>query len=87
MFIEALLDRFGQPDFHFSYFQITYSIAFLLPACYLALYTYRLTFHPLSKYPGPRLAAATYWYEYYYDVTKQGSFIWQILALHKKYGL
>ncbi|EXJ64851.1 hypothetical protein A1O7_01190 [Cladophialophora yegresii CBS 114405] len=50
------------------------------------LYLYRLTLHPLAKFPGPKLAAASYWYEYYYDVSKEGRFIWKIMKLHEQYG-
>jgi hypothetical protein len=32
----------------------------------IALVIYRLFFHPLSKYPGPRLAAITHWYAAFY---------------------
>jgi hypothetical protein len=47
---------------------------------------YRLTIHPLAKFPGPKLAAASYWYEYYYDVSKEGRYIWKIMELHEAYG-
>lgn len=35
----------------------------------IGVYTYRLFLHPLSKYPGPRLAAASSIYEMYHDVS------------------
>jgi hypothetical protein len=65
-------------------------IVLLLVSLYISwqvlLVSYRLTLHPLAKYPGPKLAAATYWYEYHYDVSKGGRFIWKIMELHKHYG-
>ena len=48
--------------------------------------TYRLFLSPLSKFPGPKLAAATLLYEAYYDVALKGQYTLKIEELHKKYG-
>ena len=47
---------------------------------------YRLYFHPLAKFPGPKLAALTGWYEFYHDIIHKGMFIWKIQELHDQYG-
>jgi hypothetical protein len=60
---------------------------FLLFVLYLAsLAVYRLYLSPLAKFPGPRLAAATYLYEGYYDVVKRGKYTFKIRDLHQEYG-
>ena len=55
----------------------------------LAVFTiglYRLFFHPLSKVPGPKLAALTGLYEFHYECIKQAKFAFQIKRLHEQYG-
>lgn len=48
---------------------------------------YRIYFHPLAKIPGPKIAAATRWYEFYYDVIKRGKYVYKIEEMHAKYGM
>lgn len=44
-------------------------------------------FGPLAKFPGPKLAAATLWYEFYFDVILKGRYTFKIKELHEKYGM
>ncbi|KAL4941900.1 hypothetical protein BDV06DRAFT_222655 [Aspergillus oleicola] len=46
----------------------------------------RLYFHPISHIPGPRLAALTWWYEFYYDFIHPGKYVFKIQELHEGYG-
>ena len=54
--------------------------------CFAALAIYRLFFHPLSRYPGPKLAAITGWYETYFDCMCGGAFSKHVDDLHRRYG-
>ena len=51
-----------------------------------ALAIYRITWHSLAKFPGPKLAAATGWYETYYDCFLLGKFSNHLDEMHKAYG-
>ena len=53
----------------------------------VALVVYRLYFHPLARFPGPKYAAISRWHEFYYEVVKQGQYTFKIQELHKQYGL
>jgi hypothetical protein len=42
--------------------------------------------HPLSGIPGPKLAAATYFPEFYHDVIRFGCYSKEIQKMHNIYG-
>ena len=60
----------------------------LAAAWLAAAIVYRLFFHPLAHVPGPRVAACTRLYVFYFDVIAGGSqFYIQIEKLHRQYGM
>ncbi|KAJ4244772.1 hypothetical protein NW762_014349 [Fusarium torreyae] len=60
---------------------IAATLLYVLAKCF-----YRLYLSPLAKFPGPKLAALTPWYNGYYDLIKGGQYIWAIDEMHRKYG-
>ncbi|KAJ3497096.1 hypothetical protein NLG97_g2172 [Lecanicillium saksenae] len=52
----------------------------------VCLGVYRLWFSPIAHLPGPRLAALTQYYEFYYDIILGGQYTFKIVELHKQYG-
>ncbi|OAQ69781.1 calcineurin-dependent [Pochonia chlamydosporia 170] len=65
-------------------------VSILAIACFAAywfcLVFYRLFLHPLRDVPGPKVAAATSWYEFYQDVVLDGHYIKDYPRLHEQYG-
>ncbi|RYP85423.1 hypothetical protein DL769_000976 [Monosporascus sp. CRB-8-3] len=52
---------------------------------FLALYNIS-PFHPLHRFPGPKLAAASFIYEFWFDAIKGGRYGQEIKRLHDIYG-
>ena len=71
---------------HFQYYLwIGIGIPLLLAA--FSKYIYRLTFHPLARFPGPKLAAATSLYGAFYDLRPTTSYVKEFSRLHDRYGI
>jgi hypothetical protein len=72
--------------------QLRPTVALVATACticltyVIGLAIYRLWLSPIAKFPGPKLAALTKWYEFYYEVVRNGQFTFHIQDLHKIYG-
>ena len=47
---------------------------------------YRMFLHPLAKFPGPKIAGLTRWYECYQEIALRGHFLYDIEKMHEKYG-
>jgi hypothetical protein len=53
----------------------------------VALALYNISpFHPLSRFPGPKLAAMTFLYEFWYEGILWGKYTSEIQRMHEKYG-
>jgi hypothetical protein len=61
-------------------------LVLLFAAGAVSTIVYRLYLHPLANVPGPRLAAATWLYEIYFDLYLGGQFVFEIGRLHEVYG-
>lgn len=58
--------------------------ALILYLC--ARVVYDLFLSPLSAFPGPKIAAIGSLYEFYYDVVRDGTYLWEIERMHQQYG-
>ncbi|KAJ4362065.1 hypothetical protein N0V83_011007 [Neocucurbitaria cava] len=72
-------------SFFTAHYVLSLTGIWLIYKLFQALYNVS-PFHPLSGIPGPKLAAATYLPEFYYDVVKFGCYTKEITKLHKRYG-
>lgn len=76
---------FGSPN-DLSFGCVALSLIGLYVIYFMLLVGYRLYLSPISAFPGSKLAAATGWYEFYYDFWLGGKYIFEIERMHKKYG-
>lgn len=52
----------------------------------LGLTVWRLFLHPLAGVPGPKIAALTAWYEFYWDCPRQGQYVFRVQEMHREFG-
>jgi hypothetical protein len=69
-----------------SYSQIGLTLLGIWVLYIIQLAIQRLYLSPIAHFPGPKLAALTFYYEFYYDIILGGQYTFKILELHKKYG-
>ena len=66
-------------DFGYPPVRATTYLTAICSATFLAyiicLGVYRLYFHPLAEFPGPKLAGLTRWYEFYYEIVQKGQYV------------
>ncbi|TKA78541.1 hypothetical protein B0A49_01646 [Cryomyces minteri] len=52
----------------------------------VGLVVYRVYLSPLARFPGRKIAAATWWYEFYWDVIRPGEYCWEVKRMHEEFG-
>lgn len=60
-------------------------VALVLYTAYGAIY--RIYLSPVAHFPGRKLPTLTFWYEFYFDVIRRGSYAWEIQDMHETYGI
>jgi hypothetical protein len=62
-------------------------ITLLCATYFIIVAIYRLYFSSYAKFPGPKLAALTYGYMFYYDaIAGKGQYMYKIKELHEEYS-
>ena len=69
-----------------SFFEVASALVATLALYLLAKAAYRVYYHPLHSFPGPRMASISRLYEFYFDVIQGGMYMQKIEKLHQEYG-
>jgi hypothetical protein len=62
------------------------TILLLFTAWIVLTIVYRLTWHPLARFPGPFLCRISWWQQCYYEAILDGRFLERLPEYHAKYG-
>lgn len=77
------MQEIGYPEL-FQAFCLVILILLVLHCTTMVIY--RMYFHPLAKFPGPRIAAVTHLYEVAWDYFGKGAYLYEIERMHQEYG-
>jgi hypothetical protein len=81
----TLLEKISSIEF--SKMTIAWSLFASWIVYIISIAIHRLYFSQYAKFPGPKLAALTYGYVFYYDVIAgSGEYMYKIEKLHKEYS-
>lgn len=85
-FIKMLLQFAASQLISCAAFVLLHPILMASVTYILFLVLSRLVFHPLASFPGPKLAALTEWYEFYFSAIQDGQYPFHLEKLHDLYG-
>ncbi|KAI1442050.1 cytochrome P450 [Annulohypoxylon stygium] len=84
--LSSFIRHLKQDDSTFSASEAFYMVGALYLAYLAAVIFYRLTFHPLAKFPGPFLCKISFIQQCYYEAILNGKFLGRLTEYHRKYG-
>jgi hypothetical protein len=66
--------------------RVFYTLGFLYVVYSIGIAVYRLTLHPLARFPGPFWCRISFLQQCYYEAILKGEFIYEIPKYHERYG-
>lgn len=79
------LESLDSDSYGLNYFHLALGASVIFAVYSLSLVIFRLYFHPLARFPGPKILAATTWFETYVDLFHH-DFPQRLSKIHEKYG-
>lgn len=82
-----MVDQLNLKGLGFTAWEASYTLLGLYALYSIAVAVYRLTFHPLAKFPGPFLCRISYLQQCYYEAVLNGKLLQKLPEYHQKYGM